>query len=119
MPIEPPIRWSMFSCGVASGSSLRLSEANAAVIAGMNAKPTPMPRTSIATESHVTEVCAAISPNGIVASVVTMIPMSAIGPPPYWSVSRPTSGSTSAIPRPIGAVRSPVATTLSPRICCQ
>ena len=48
MPIEPPTRWSTFSCGVASESSERSSDAKAAAIAGMNAKPMPIPRTSIA-----------------------------------------------------------------------
>ena len=100
VPIEPPTRCSTFSCGVACGSSERSSEAKAAAIAGMNAKPIPIPRTSIATDSQATDVCAPISPNGIVAMVVTVTPNSANGPPPIRSVSLPASGMTSAIPRP-------------------
>ena len=65
------------------------------------------------------EVCAPISANGIVASVVTITPNSASGPPPIRSVSLPASGIMSAAPRPCGAVSRPVAATLSWRICCQ
>ena len=45
-------------------------------------------------------VCAPISPNGIVARVVTITPNSASGPPPRRSVSLPASGITSAMPSP-------------------
>ena len=88
-------------------------------MAGMKANPMPIPRTNIATDRPKIEVCAPISPNGIVAIVVTTTPMSASGPPPQRSVSLPASGMTSAIPRPSGAVSRPVWTTLSPRISCQ
>ncbi len=51
VPIEPPTRWRTLSWGVASESSERSSAAKAAAIAGMKAKPMPMPRTNMATES--------------------------------------------------------------------
>ena len=60
-----------------------MSEANAAVIAGMKASPTPIPRTTVVPRSQAIGVCAPIKPNGIVARVVTMTPTRAIGPPPY------------------------------------
>ena len=119
MPNEPPTRWSTFSCGVACESSDRSSDANAAAIAGMNAKPIPMPRTSIATDSQAIDVCAPIRPKGTVATVVRITPKSVSGPPPIRSLRRPASGIISAAPRPWGAVSSPVSTTLSWRIPCQ
>ena len=88
-------------------------------MAGMNANPIPVPRISIATDSHTIDVCAPISPNGIEAAVVTITPKSARGPPPRRSESLPASGMTSAMPIPCGAVSRPVSRTLSCRIACQ
>ena len=82
VPIDPPTRWSTFSCGVALESSERSSDANAAVIAGRKPKPIPMPRTNIATDSHAIDVWAPIRPNGIVAIVHKVTPNSASPPPP-------------------------------------
>ena len=56
VPIAPPTRWSTFSCGVASESWSGRIAANAALIAGMNDRPMPIPRTNSTTESHATEV---------------------------------------------------------------
>ena len=70
VPSEPPTRCSTFSCGVASESSDRSSEANAAVIAGMNPNPIPIPRTNITIDSHTIEVWVPTNPNGIVGSAV-------------------------------------------------
>src|SRR3954454_8507337 len=119
VPIEPPTRCSTLSCGVACGSSERSSEANAAAIAGMKAKPIPMPRTNIASDSQSIGVRAPISPKGIDAIVVTITPKSARGPPPRRSLSRPARGITSAIPTPCGAVSRPVSRTVSWRTPCQ
>ena len=85
----------------------------------MNAKPMPVPRTNIATDSATIEVCAPMSPKGIDAIVVTTTPNSAIGPPPNRSASLPANGMTSAIPIPCGAVSRPVSSTVSWRMPCQ
>ncbi len=82
MPIEPPTRFSTFSCGVAWLTWLRSSAANAAVIAGMKLAPMPAPRRTITTHSKATLVWAPISANGTVITAVTMTPTSATGPPP-------------------------------------
>ena len=67
-------------CGV--GELGALSEANAAAIAGMKANPIPIPRMNMAIDRSRIDECALISPNGTVASVVTITPISANGPPP-------------------------------------
>ena len=50
VPIEPPTRWSTFSCGVASLICSGRSTAYAAVIDGIIVRPMPNPRTTIAAE---------------------------------------------------------------------
>ena len=82
VPSDPPTRCSTFSCGVASESSECLSDANAAVMAGMNPKPIPIPRKNMATDSPAIEVWAPTSPNGIVNTAVMVTPISVSGPPP-------------------------------------
>ena len=67
---------------MASESSERSSDANAAVIAGMNPNPIPVPRKNITIDSHTIEVWVPTNPNGIVNSAVIVTPTNAIGPPP-------------------------------------
>ena len=121
MPIEPPTRCSTFSCGVAWESSSRSSAANAAVIAGMNAKPMPDRRARTSPPTGRRSTCARRSaPNGIVASVRQ-------DHAEQRHRRRRRSGrsacrrtaSRAPCRAPAGAVSRPVSTTLSWRTSCQ
>ncbi len=107
------MRCSTFSWGVASESCSGRSEANAAVIAGMNEKPMPTPRTSSTSEMPAIEVPAPMNASGIVLRHRIETPTSATRPPPKRSVRRPATGITISMPRPCGPTSRPVAIRLS------
>ena len=106
-PSEPPTRWSTSSCGLAS-ERRALQGAECGRHRGHEGKPD-----AHAADEHGHRIRRApIRPNGIVATVHSVTPNSAKGPPPQRSVNLPASGIINAAPRP-GRGHRPVSTTLT------
>ena len=85
-------------------------------MAGMIARPTPIPRSSIATPITANGVVSVTSTNGIVAAARIRPPSSEVRPAPSREVKRPERNMPRPPPMPWGISRMPVMIASSPRI---